>query len=205
MVVLVNRVTTLAEPAEVVSPIDQQDVDCFLSEWKPVFDDKIAELEKAGLHTHQGRADHNIEDSHWDWSVLLLDRAKQLRWVSYAVRCGGQTQGLMFLDLLPVCRHASQADKQMVYVDRLSTAPWNRKELVKPSLYRGVGSVLITEAILHSRDEGFGGRIGLHSLPRATPFYRDEVGMLALGPDPKNQDMHYFEMTSANADAYLRP
>ena len=205
MAILVNRLTTLDEPAQVVSPIDQQDIDCFLSEWKPVLDAKIAELKQAGLYTRQGVADHNVEDAHWEWPAKLHKRAGILQWASYAVRCGGRTQGLMFLDMLPKCRHASQANKHMVYVDLVSTAPWNRPVLAQQPLYRGVGFVLITEAILHSQAEGFDGRIGLHSLPRAEKFYRDQLGMEPLGPDSQHHDLHYFEMTSANADAFLRP
>lgn len=37
---------------------------------------------------------------------------------------------------------------------------------------RGVGTALVTAAVALSEDEGFKGRIGLHSLPQAEDFYR---------------------------------
>ena len=61
----------------------------------------------------------------------------------------------------------------------------------------------MTEAILQSIDEGFGGRIGLHSLPRAEKFYQEEWGMKSLGPDPKYDGLIYFEMTAERAAEFL--
>ena len=51
--------------------------------------------------------------------------------------------------------------------------------------------------------EGFKGRIGLHSLPRADDFYR-RSGLCDLGRDPAVHDLRYFEMTEAQAQAFLK-
>jgi len=111
----------------------------------------------------------------------------------------------MFTDTVRHCRHPSQLNEHMVYIDLLATAPWNRPRFTLTPLYRGIGLVLLTEAILQSREEGFGGRLGLHSLPGADDFYRDQIKMLDLGPDPKYDGLRYFEMTSDLADAFLNP
>jgi hypothetical protein len=53
-----------------------------------------------------------------------------------------------------------------------------------------------------SEEEGFKGRIGLHSLPQADEFYRLR-GMTDLGTDQTNQNLRYFEMTAEQARAFL--
>jgi hypothetical protein len=105
----------------------------------------------------------------------------------------------MFTNMLRRCRIASQLNEHMVYVDLLSTAPWNRPNLAPKPKYRGVGGVLITEAILQRQEEGFAGGIDLHALPRSEGFYRTQWRMESLGPDPLYSDLHYFEMTSERA------
>ena len=72
-----------------------------------------------------------------------------------------------------------------------------------PPIYRGVGSLLIAAAIQLSLDEGFKGRIGLHSLPQADAFYANTCGMSNLGPDPSYQNLSYFEMTAEQAQAFI--
>ncbi|WP_314964497.1 GNAT family N-acetyltransferase, partial [Bradyrhizobium cosmicum] len=65
-----------------------------------------------------------------------------------------------------------------------------------------VGSALITAAIALSEDEGFKGRLGLHSLPQADDYYR-KIGMTDLGQDVAYQNLRYFEMTSEQARAFF--
>jgi hypothetical protein len=200
---LLNRHTGLFETAEIVSPIVQQDVDCYVNDWRPPIDAKIEELKQAGLYTLQGVGDHNLEDHHWLWPQKVQDRASQLQWNSYALRCGGRSQGLMFVNVLRRCRVPSQLNEHLVYIDLVSTAPWNRNRLVPRPLYGGVGLGLVVEAILLSHAEGFGGRIGLHALPGAVDFYSTQWPMEAFGPDPSYHSLHYFEMTSARAAEFL--
>ena len=63
--------------------------------------------------------------------------------------------------------------------------------------FRGCGYVLITEAIRLSRQRGYNGRIGLHSLPQAEDFYRRKCGMTDLGEDTNYEGLHYLEMMGA--------
>jgi len=62
---------------------------------------------------------------------------------------------------------------------------------------------LFHQAILQSKDEGFQGRIGLHALPQASPFYQ-ALGMVNLGNDPAKSNLPYLELTEANASVVLR-
>jgi len=203
MIFLQNRITGQEEPLQLVTPIQQMDTDCYVADWRPLLDAKINELKCTGLYTRAGVAQHNVEDAHWLWPEKVKQRAGQLQWESYAVRCDGQTQGLMYLDMLRRCRLPSQQNLHMVYIDLLSTAPWNRPGFTPHPKYRGVGGVLMTEAIIHSEAEGFGGRVGLHSLPNAEDFYRTQWKLESLGPDPNYHNLIYFEMTTERAIEFL--
>ncbi len=60
----------------------------------------------------------------------------------------------------------------MIYIDYLETAPWNQGGLVGRPRYGGIGTVMLAAAIRLSLNEGFFGRIGLHSLPQSEEFYK---------------------------------
>lgn len=199
---LFNRTTGSFEEALVISPIGQQDIDEYAAQWLPPMLQRVDELRQRGPLTRQMLAENNVEDAHWEWPEKWLARTA-LEWNSFALRCGGRTQGLMFVNLLPRARLPSQATQHLAYIDLLSTAPWNRPRLAPTPTYRGVGALLVTEAILLSKDEGFEGRIALHSLPGAVDFYEHKCGMANLGADPGYHDLPYFEMTPAQAAAFL--
>jgi len=98
------------------------------------------------------------------------------------IECGGQIQGLMLTASGKDCRIPTQKGKNLVYVDYLSAAPWNSKASTANPKYKLVGKVLLQAAIELSDDEGFKGRIGLHSLPQSETFYSN-IGMTDLGKD----------------------
>ena len=66
----------------------------------------------------------------------------------------------------------------------------------------GVGTVLIAEAIRLSLEAGHGGRVGLHPLPQAEPFYT-RYQMTSIGLDPLYFDLTYFEFTGQQASDWL--
>ena len=99
-------------------------------------------------------------------------------------------------------RLREQFGKPLIYVDFVATAPWNRPKLQAPPRFRGVGQVFILAAIETSREAGFKGRVGLHSLPEAVPFYEGKCGFARLGADSSHQNLTYFEMTEKQADAF---
>ena len=108
----------------------------------------------------------------------------------------------MRLDLTKFARLEIQLGKPIVYVDYVEVAPWNRTVGGTVARYRGVGSALLVAAVALSFDEGFKGRIGLHSLPQSEGFYSHH-GMVNLGPDEHYQGLHYFEMTPELAQTLL--
>lgn len=190
------------EPAELLGRIEPEDVTSFEQRWLPPMQAKFDELRLAGKLSMDTVTYWNVPDIRWQWPNKFRERAGQLQWASYALRCGGDTQGLMFVNLLRRCRLPSQLNQHLVYVDLVSTAPWNRPRLTPKPLYGGVGVTLVTEAVIRSNEEGFEGRIGLHSLPGAETLYR-KLNMECLGPDPGYDGLTYFEMTPLQAGALL--
>jgi len=66
-----------------------------------------------------------------------------------------------------------------------------------------VGHNLLWAALRLSRQFGYQGRVGLHSLSDTEGLYRDRH-MIDLGADPNKQNLHYFEWTPEAADAFER-
>jgi hypothetical protein len=151
-------------------------------------------------------ADQAMQHGHWDWRAKIESCSGQLRFQSFAIECAQMTQGLMIVNTVKRCRLPSQFDKRLVYIEYLEAAPWNRSWSRSGSSYKGVGTVLIAAAIQLSQEQANRGRIGLHSLPQADTFYRNQCGMTDLGPDPSYPEfpLRYFEMTEAQAAGYLK-
>lgn len=188
--------------------IDEITVEHFLETkrlWRPLI------LRATELLKQQGR--HNVipDYASWDWTKkepylhMLATRF-------FGITCRNALQGIVMMQTENVsgdCQSklAEQRGKALLYVDYLQVAPWNIKILMEPigqkTEFRGIGTRLMEAAIQLSIDEGFKGRIGLHSLPSSESFYRDECGMTPVARDPKKQNLLWFEFTSIQAEAYL--
>lgn len=126
---------------------------------------------------------------HWDWRNKRSERGEQaFRFVT--IDFHGFLQGVMAVDRKE--GRSRQSDRPLLTIDYLETAPWNQTSLPLLTQYGGVGSSLISQAILLSQQLGFEGRIGLHSLPDAEGFYR-KLGFSFLGYDRAFQGLACFE------------
>ena len=143
-------------------------------------------------------------DGHWDWAKKMACYWDSLAYNAFALECDAKTQGLMIVNMMKRCRLPKQTNKHLEYVEYVATAPWNRKAITSDRIYRGVGSLLIATAIQLSIDEGNHGRIGLHALPEAETFYKDNCGMINLGLDESHDNLRYFEMTESQATAFMQ-
>ncbi|WP_244608442.1 GNAT family N-acetyltransferase [Bradyrhizobium algeriense] len=140
---------------------------------------------------------------HWNWRTKMDHISGLLAFRTFALTCEGKVQGLMQINTAKnLCRLPAQAGKHLAYVDYVETAPWNRVTVVGQPRFGGVGVVMVRAAIEVSRDEGFHGRIGLHSLPQSESFYADVCGMSDLGLDGTKENLRYFEMTSEQSTAF---
>jgi len=142
------------------------------------------------------------EDSHWDWRQKSKEVTGILGYHSFALVCQKKLQGLMVTNDVTSARLPAQFGKPLIYVEFVATAPWNRPKVQDPPRYRGVGHVFVLAAIETSRDAGFKGRVGLHSLPDSESFYEEKCGFTRLGPDSSHQNLSYFELTETQADAF---
>lgn len=200
---LMNRRTGRTEPADLFEGIDESNLLCFERDWKIAFEARLP----ADASTAE-RIAANAQDARWDWRRLAEIRGNPLLYQMYAVECAGRMQGIMLVKKGGegcFSRHPDHPKADLIYVDRIATAPWNRPRFMGEPIYKGVGLVLLAAAVNLSFEEELGGRIGLHSLSDAEAFYRDVVGMTDLGPDADQYGMCFFEMSSAQAQAFLNP
>lgn len=182
---------------ELRDAIEQAQLDDWEKEWQPALYAGILDLARRRVPQDQWP-----QSWHWNWADKTAKVQGLIAFRGFSVVAQGVTQGLAQVDLNQTGREPGQTGRPIVYLDYVEVAPWNRPEFGSPPRLRGVGSALIAAAIALSEDEGFKGRIGLHSLPQADDFYR-KIGMTDLGPDPAYQKLRYFEMTAEQARAFL--
>lgn len=194
---LLDNATGKSVEAELRDAIEQAQIDDWAAHWVPATLTMIQTLV-----TNQVPREKWPQSLHWDWPRKTAQVQGLLAFRGFSVVAQGVTQGMSQVDLTKSAREASQARKPLIYVEYLEVAPWNRPELGSTPRLRGVGSALLTAAVALSREEGFKGRVGLHSLPQADAFYR-RCGMTDLGPDAAYQNLRYFEMTVAQAHTFL--
>jgi hypothetical protein len=96
--------------------------------------------------------------------------------------------------------------RDILYIKYLETAPWNLvvERLGQQGRYGGVGPQLVRACIALSQALDLRGRLGLHALPQAERFYRDDCGMTDLGTDVACEGLRYFEMTEEQAATFFR-
>src|ERR1700722_4679147 len=141
------------------------------------------------------------EHWHWDWSKKA-DLLDLLAYRCMGIECEGHMQGLMMASTIAGKTRLGPQGKAILYIEYIESAPWNLKDLVEDPKYSGVGIALLEAAIEFSEEEGFGGRIGLHSLPQSEEFYRKY--MTDMGQDPDHPEgLRYFEMSAEQARAFL--
>lgn len=196
---LTNVSTGKPVEGELWDQITEKQLGDWEAEWQPAVTEALKRLNHAGV----GRPNWP-QSRHWDWRQKMAEIQGLLAYPGVSVMCEGVTQGLMIVNTASNrCRIPAQAGRELVYVEFLENAPWNRKELLLQPRFRGIGSILIGTAIQISLAEGFKGRIGLHSLPQANPWYANSCGMTDLGIDTDKQGLRYFEMTPAQAEAFF--
>ena len=196
---LFNAERSEPEAAELWDGITDQQLGDWEGEWVPELFKAVQKLHRAGVERR-----HWPQSRHWNWRKKTEALQGMLAHPGFSIVCNGMTQGMMIVDTtMKRCRIEEQKGKNLVYVEFVENAPWNRPELAEPPLYRGNGSILVRAAIALSQEEEFKGRIGLHSLPQANSFYANTCGMSDLGMDPDHQDLRYFEMTPEQAEAFI--
>ncbi len=161
--------------------------------WKSFMQQRITSGQLAAMPQHP----------HWNWVAKYRAFSGSLAMKSFAIDCDDMTQGMMWVNVASFSRHAATLRNPLVYIEFLESAPWNLPMLNSAPKFKGVGGLMIAAAIHLSKNEEFKGRIGLHALPQAEPFYANKCGMTDFGHDPEHHGLRYFEMTSAQAEAFI--
>lgn len=173
-------------------------------EWEPIRKQSIAALHQQGrpvgeLPKHWG----------WDWTRKISRLGNPLLGF-YGIECEGKMQGLLevakegHLAKLPV-----QKGRPLIYVKYIETAPWNIKFLEPKPRFGGIGARLMRVAVELSLSEDCKGRVGLHSLPGSKQgepewFYQNVCNMEPIEAERDGEGLLYFELTSENADKFLK-
>jgi hypothetical protein len=180
--------------------ITEQNLERYEQKWLPELLKRRREAPKLRAAGHEIAV---VEDAHWDWAKKMLrEHRAPLGFRSCALEVASETEGLMQVEL---ATHRTRVNKNLnlAYVDYVSIAPWNRPWPEQQQRFKGVGSILLREAVRTSIDEGFKGRIGLHARPGAVTWYRDRLKMKAFGADLEYQGLHYFEFTEEQAKRFM--
>ena len=191
---LFDRATEQVVSAKILNEISRDELIDVHMEWQPERLEALKNLRSEGKPWP--------ENWHWDWAAKA-DNLNFLAYRCFAVGCEGRTQGLMMISTIGWRgRIDVQAGKPVLYIEYIESAPWNLAGLVENPKFAGVGISLMQAAIQVSVDEGFAGRIALHSLPQSQAFYRRYMNDLGIDSTHAEQ-LCYFEMTEQQAKDFV--
>ncbi len=197
---LYNQETQNSVEAELWDAITDKNLGDWELEWTPELHKRLKILHGQGIERS-----HWPQSRLWDWRRKLKAIEGLLANQCFSIVCDGVTQAMMITDLTHRSRIDESKTSHLVYIEYLETAPWNRNSITgETARYTGCGSIMLKAAIELSKQEGFQGRVGLHSLPQANNFYGNKVGMIDLGIDDDYQGLRYFEMTPDIAETFIK-
>ncbi len=192
-----DGVTLDSVDAELLSPVNTEDLVEAESKWLPKLRDVYTEM------IAQGQLDRVYAwQSRWKSKDEILNDPNYL---VIGVKASNQIQGLA---KLIVKGHSSKVDgvSPIVYLDFVESAPWNVKRymniLGQNPRFKDAGLELLKATVRHSQAIGCEGRVGLHSLPESEDFYR-YAGMFEHGKDANKGDLVYFEFAEAKAMNFI--
>lgn len=167
--------------------------------WKDFIDDARNKAQTQTLPEPE-----KMDQEGWKWHEKVQISYNLLPYPTLAVECLGDIQGMMLLKTDGCLgRLQSGQGKPIVYIELLSTAPWNISEFIHQPRYSGVGTILVGAAIQISMDYGFKGRIGLNALPRSESFY-ERLNFEFLTRDADKQNLKYYELSADHASEFLK-
>lgn len=184
--------------AELVDGINDKHLDAVEATWEPARVDALYRLKSKGIPPAKWP-----QSLHWNWRRKHQSTRGFLAYRGFCILCRNHVQGLMLVKTTQLCQLQSQKGKPQIYIDYLESAPWNQNGFAEHPCFRGVGTVMLAAAVQLSLDEGFHGRVGLHSLPQSESFYLRH-GMETLGSDSTKQGLVYFELTPDKASDFIR-
>jgi hypothetical protein len=141
------------------------------------------------------------EDAHWKWAEKATDVCYTTGVEHVMIMHEDEVHGVMITSL-PDSPPPLSSLHDLLYVEYLAVAPWNRSQAGDQQRFKGIGPLLLGHAVRRSRSKERQGHVGLHSEPRAITFY-DGIRLRRCGPDPDQERRQYFEGDAAWADRFL--
>lgn len=143
------------------------------------------------------------ETAHWDWLGKLLRVGPDGNIVLLALVDDDDSlcDGLMMIKWPMASRLAP--DGFAAHVEYLEIAPWNRAAISPARVHKGIGTLLISYAVMCSEDWSLEGRVNLCSLPQAEGFY-ERIGMIACGTGAGyDRELTFFELPAMSVEEFL--
>jgi ribosomal protein S18 acetylase RimI-like enzyme len=144
------------------------------------------------------------------------EKKVQFNWISVfnfhsdalmlALEVAGSVEALMQLKIGHVVRCPGECRPPLVYISFLEVAPANLTAVAiaptRPRRGRGLGSAMVRLSCDASRQRGYEGRVGLHSVAGAVDFYR-RLGFRPLDCSNEYHEL-YMELDADGARALLK-
>jgi hypothetical protein len=164
--------------------------------------ERLREIEWIWRTRRDGSLFSGVEDFVWNWENKAADIESGAMMLT-ELRCDEMPQGAIAVSTKDRISRLDDGN-QVLYVEYLENAPWNIKgNVAGVPEYLGVGNLLIAESVDISLSRGLNGRIGLHSLPLAEPFYRDRCQFSEFEPDVTESGLVYIEYSEQQAMSHL--
>ena len=199
---------------ELYRGVEDHHIEFINTQWMPILkrrqDKAILDIRAKGITDDDKRnkefnialASYGAPDGHWDWRDKISVGVTK-GYVSFVVCHGQNVEAIMDCNPLHFARIPSQSSQPAIYINHVAVAPWNRIEIQESRRFNRLGDLMMGTAVSFSIDEGFNGRVGLHSLSQARGFYEHHCGMSDLGPDNNYQGLHYYEFTENQASEFI--
>lgn len=196
---------------ELIENPEDEHIEYVEKKWSPILQEcraqailsyKALPIEKKGIEAWQQiQSQYVVQDAHWNWAKKrdsILEASQRM----YALVAGESVEALMCLDLSAYSMIRKESATNIVYVDYLAVAPWNRAAIQQRPRFKGLGTIMLGVAVSISLEEEMEGRCGLHSLSQAVGFYT-QVGMKNTGLVDEH-NLIYFEFEPEAARKFLK-
>ena len=145
---------------------------------------------------------YGAPDSHWEWEELAKPCVARTTHTSFSILADDDVEAMVVIDLTRRCELSEQAGEYLAYIKNLAVAPWNRSAIQSPRRFGGLGKMILALVVKLSESEGWGGRVGLHSLSQSESFYQ-KCKLTRVKRDSGYGDLWYFEFTPLQASEFL--
>jgi len=138
----------------------------------------------------------------WPWADHIERAEREEGRLCIALARGARLEALASL-VIEEANSRLEEGATIIYVEYVGVAPDHLPPPLGRRAVKGLGGILVAQAVRLSKEIGFQGRVGLHSKPEVEGFYsRLGFTSVALEKTPDGKWL-YFETTVEQAEAIL--